>query len=69
MNQQGKVGERGFIEIILLVILGLAALKYFFDFSIFEFLGSEEGKGVIYYIKEILVWIKEALVSLWNYIQ
>jgi hypothetical protein len=69
MNQQVKVGERGFIEIILLVILGLAALKYFFDFSIFEFLGSEEGKGVIYYIKEILVWIKEALVSLWNYIQ
>ncbi len=69
MNKEEKAGERGFIEIILVVILALAALKYFFDFSIFEFLGSEEGKGLVYYIKEILIWIKEALVSLWHYIQ
>ncbi len=69
MNQQERVGERGFIEIILIVILALAALKYFFDFSIFEFLGSEEGKGILDYVKEIILWIKETVIALWNYIQ
>ncbi len=69
MYQQERGGERGFIEIILIVILALAALKYFFDFSIFEFLGSEEGKGILDYVKDILFWIKETVIALWNYIQ
>lgn len=61
-------GDRGFIGTIILIILALAALKYFFDFSIFEFLGSPEGKSVLDYVKEILAWLKDAVLALWSYI-
>lgn len=69
MKKELATQNRGFIEIILLVIIALAALKYFFDFSIFEFFGSPEGQGTLYYIKEILAWLKDAVLAIWNYIQ
>ena len=58
----------GFIGTIVLIILGLAALKYFFNFSIFEFLCTTEGKNVLDYVIEILSWIKDAVLALWGYI-
>ncbi len=69
MNKELSSHNRGFIEIILLVVIALAALKYFFDFSIFEFFGSPEGQGTLYYIKELLAWMKTAVLAIWAYIQ
>ncbi len=68
MNKFNKEKEKGFIGIIVIVILALAALKYFFDWSIFEFLGSPEGKSVLDYVKQILFWLKDAALALWSYI-
>lgn len=67
MNRLNK--EKGFIETIILIIVGLALLKYFFDWSIFEFLSSAQGREVFQYVKDIFTWIKEAIVSLINYIR
>lgn len=64
-----KNNERGLISEIVLVIFGLVALKYFFDFSIFEFLGTEEGKSLLDYLKEILVFIKNGAIQIWSYIK
>ncbi len=61
-------GEDGFIGIILLVILALAGLKYFFDFSIFEFLDSDKGRDVLAYVIIILHWLKDQVLALWGYI-
>lgn len=51
----------GFIGIIVLIIIGLAALKYFLNWSIFDAAASEEGKGTISYIRDVLNGI-------WSYI-
>lgn len=60
--------DRGFIELIVVIIIALVALKYFFDWSIFEAAGTPEGQNALVYLKEILVWIKDALLALWAYI-
>jgi hypothetical protein len=49
--------NQGFIGTILLVILGLAALKYFFNWSIFDAAASDEGRSTIGYIRDVLNWI------------
>lgn len=50
--------QRGFIGILVLIIIALAALKYFFNWSIFDAAASEEGRGTISYIRDILdtIW-------------
>lgn len=58
--------DRGFIQTIIIVIIALAALKYFWDWSIFEAAETEEGQGTIAYIKQILNYLKNFIVSLWN---
>jgi hypothetical protein len=62
--------KRGFIGMIILIILGLAALKYFFDWSIFDAAETEEGRGTVTYIREVLnaVWryIETPVVWIWN---
>lgn len=60
--------DRGFVGIIVLIIIALVALKYFFDFSIFEFLGSEEGQSALDYTKDILAWLKSVVLAAWAYI-
>ena len=60
--------NRGFIHTVVVIIIGLAALKYFFDWSIFEAAGTAEGQSTLSYVKELLVWIKDKVVSLWNHI-
>ena len=52
MNKFNK--ERGFIGTIFLIIIGFAALKYFFNWSIFDAAASEEGRGTVSYIRQIL---------------
>lgn len=53
--------QRGFVLKIVVIIIALALLYYFFDWSIFEFLESEKGKKTVEYIKEIISVI-------WSYI-
>lgn len=54
--------QRGFIEVLLIIILALALLKYFLDWSIFDILDSEKGKATVEYIRDILT-------SIWNFIR
>lgn len=62
--------DKGFISIIIVIILGLAALKYFFNWSIFDAAASPEGQGTIGYIRDILntLWryIGAPVTWLWN---
>lgn len=53
--------QKGFIGTLLLIIIALAALKYFFNWSIFDAAASEEGQGTIRYIREVLN-------TIWSYI-
>jgi hypothetical protein len=55
--------EKGFIQLIIIVIIALAALKYVFDFSIIDFLAQDKAKETIDYI-----W-NDIIVFLWvNYL-
>ena len=57
MDRQG-----GFIiKYIILAVAALALLKYFFDWSIFDALASEEGQSTIDYIRKVLGYI-------WSYL-
>ena len=66
----GKRGERGIIGTFFLIIMGLALLKYFFDWSIFDAAASAEGKGTIDYIRQVLnfVWfyLETPVKYIWN---
>jgi hypothetical protein len=50
--------QGGFIGYIILIVAALALLKYFFDWSIFDALTSEQGKDTISYIRGLLdlIW-------------
>ena len=63
-------GDKGFIGTIILVIIGLAALKYFFDWDVFDAANTEEGQGTIAYIRNIFdfIWniIGTPVEFIWN---
>jgi hypothetical protein len=50
--------DDGFISWLILLIIALALLKYFFNWSIFDAANSEQGRGTILYIREVinLIW-------------
>jgi len=54
--------ERGFIGLIVLIVIALIILKYLYDFSIFEAAASPQGQGTISYTHQLLN-------TIWNYIQ
>lgn len=54
--------NKGFIKGLLLIIIGLALLKYFFNWSIFDAVESKEGRETISYIRNILN-------TLWSYLE
>ncbi len=60
--------NEGFVGILVLVLVALVALKYFFDFSIFAWASTDEGKGALIYLKDILVWLKGVVLAAWGYI-
>lgn len=70
MGKRGERGEKGFITTLLLIIVALAALKYFFDWSIFDAAASEQGRGTISYIRDVLdtvwTWIEAPVQFVWN---
>lgn len=65
-------GSRGFIGTIILIIIGLAALKYFLNWDIFDAANSEQGQGTIGYVRDIIntIWkyIGAPLTFIWNQI-
>jgi hypothetical protein len=63
-----KKHEGGFVGIIILIIIALVALKYFFDFSVFAWAATDEGKRSLIYLKDILVWLKGVVLAAWAYI-
>jgi len=52
--------NRGFIKTILIIVIALAFLKYFFDWSIFDLAESERGRATLAYIKDVIA-------SIWSY--
>ncbi len=62
--------NRGFIGFFILIIIALAALKYFLDWSIFDAADSEQGRNTIEYIKNILnicwSYIRIPIFFLWD---
>mgnify|MGYP001602986194 CR=1 FL=1 len=62
--------NRGFISWLILIIIALASLKYFFDWSIFDAAASEQGRNTISYIREVLstTWsyIKTPVTFVWQ---
>ena len=60
--------NKGFIGKLLLIIIGLALLKYFFDWSIFDAIESERGKETVGYIRKVLDFIWSYLARPLNYI-
>ncbi len=53
--------EGGFIGLIVLIILGLAALKYFFNWDIFDAASTSQGQNTIGYIRKVINFV-------WSYI-
>jgi len=53
--------QKGLIRFIVLIIIALALLKYFLDWSIFDLINSDKGRATVEYIKNILVVV-------WSYI-
>ncbi|NCN08060.1 hypothetical protein GW944_00625 [Candidatus Parcubacteria bacterium] len=54
--------QKGFIGWAILIIIALALLKYYLDWSIFDILSSEEGRATAEYIKKVIS------IS-WSYLQ
>ncbi|MSR87825.1 MAG: hypothetical protein EXS69_01495 [Candidatus Zambryskibacteria bacterium] len=68
MNKSNK--ERGFIGIIVLIILGLASLKYFLNWDIFDVAESDKGKNTVLYIRDIFntlwVYVRVPIIFVWD---
>lgn len=60
----------GFINIIILVLVALIALKFFLNWDVFDAAETEQGKSTILYIRDIfnLVWsyISAPLTFVWG---
>jgi len=54
-----KQEQKGFIGTIITLVVALALLKYFFDFSIIDFIKSPK-------VIEVLEYIKKAISIIWN---
>jgi hypothetical protein len=62
--------NRGFVSKLILIIVALAAFKYFFNWSIFDAIESEQGKSTIKYIRDVLntswAYIKVSIMFVWQ---
>lgn len=58
MTNLKRETNRGFVMIVVLIIAGLAALKYFLNWDIFDAASSEQGQSTIGYIRDLVntVW-------------
>ena len=46
--------NKGFVGIIILIIVALVTLKYFLNWDIFDAAASAKGKGTIDYLRDIV---------------
>lgn len=53
--------DKGFIGIIILIIIALALLKYFLNWSIFEAAATPQGKETVGYTQNIVS-------TIWSYL-
>ena len=64
------MNQRGFIGILVLIIIALALLNYFFDWSIFDAAASEKGRGTIDYIVDVVstswYFVRDHAVFVWD---
>jgi hypothetical protein len=64
--------DGGFISLIILIILGLAALKYFLNWDIFDAASTDQGQSTIGYVRNLIntLWsyIGAPLTWIWNQI-
>jgi len=62
--------DKGFVTTILIIIIALALLKYFLNWSIFDAASSEQGQSTIGYVRDILntIWdhIGAPVAFVWN---
>ncbi len=54
--------QKGFIGRLVLIVIALALVKYFFDWSIFDTAASEQGRNTINYIRDIFS-------TIWSYVK
>lgn len=50
--------NKGFVSTLVIIILALAAAKFFFDWDIFDAAETPEGQGTVVYIRRVLdvIW-------------
>jgi len=50
--------NKGFVNIIIIAIIALAALKYFLNWDVFDAASSDQGQSTILYIRNIIniIW-------------
>ena len=62
--------DKGFISWLILLIIALALLKYFLNWSIFDAIESERGRETVSYIREVLdtVWsyVRTPVLFVWQ---
>ncbi|MDP2641943.1 MAG: hypothetical protein Q8P21_01465 [bacterium] len=62
--------ERGFIGKLVLIIIALALLYYFFNWSIFDAVESEQGRATVEYIRNVLntgwAYIRDLAILVWD---
>jgi hypothetical protein len=62
--------DRGFIGIIILVVIALVLLKWFYDWSIFDAAATPHGQDTIGYgqkvINTIWSWISGPVLFIWS---
>ena len=58
MDKFNKEQERGFVGMLVMILIGLLALKYFLNWDIFDAAATKEGQGTIAYLRQIVntVW-------------
>lgn len=65
-----KKEDRGFIGLLVLIIIALALAKYFLDFDLFEAADSNQGRETVGYTGQVLrlIWtyIGEPVSFVWN---
>lgn len=67
-NNLGKNSKRGFLELIVIILVALILLK-FLDIDINAFLAKEWVQDFISYTKEMLILVWQDLVDIFNAIK
>ena len=62
--------DKGFISWLILIIIALALLKYFLNWSIFDAIESERGRETVSYIRDIfnITWsyVRVPVLFVWQ---